>query len=307
MTVILEQAAPVPKTIEFINAKRTVRASRRNVSASFSGCKSFLFCFDCKLPVFADLTTSNENVNDFSSFIYNVGDTETIIATITNIDTGVVNVISDNSFGIFYDTDFLKEGVWGFKLDWRAVALALGFGNYTFNVVIDNPQERGDFNETFCYSLKKFSCKGANGTTRMTISKDGYIENGFDYRDLVIGPWIDQIRLYGKFTLTEHITTVDNYIVNPRDKEQIQTQIVDNFNLTLSKLRNSQIGDIIKDNLLGNKIEIDDYNMSNVGDFVKKSVALLSIETPIAHEINGTWTYQIKFEERNQSTLKRNH
>ena len=306
MTVILNQSGDVFKTIEFINAKRTVRASRRNISDSASACKSFLFCFDCKLPVFASLETSNENVNDTNSFIFNVGDTETIVATLTNLDDGVENIITDNSFGILYDTGFLKDGVWGFVLDWRAVAMSLGFGNYKFNVKIDNAFIRGDFEEEVCFSLKKFSCKGANGTIRMTIFKEGYIENGFDYRDLVIGPWVDQIRLYGKMTLTDHITTVDNYFVNPRNKEQIQAQIVDNFNLTISKLRNSQVRPIIKDNLFGNRIELDDYNISNVSDFSRESVALLDIDPPIASEINGTWFYQIKFEERNQSTLKRN-
>lgn len=300
----LTQSPSVAKVREYLNTKGQATAQRRNVSTS-STCKSYLLCSDCSLPVFADLNDADTNINDFNSYIYRVGDTETVVATLTNEDTGFSAVIVDNTYGTFYPTDVLKDEVWGFILTWRQVAMTLGFGNYSFNVKIDNAQNRGDFEENYCFKLMPFSCKASDGTVRLTMFKDGYIENGFDYRGLLIN-WIDQIRLYGKLTLEEHITTVDNYVINPRRKQQIQTQIIDNFNLTLIGLRDNRARSIIKDDLFSNNIRIDDYNNNNVGDFVNLDVALLSIDSPIAAEINGTWIYQIKLEERDQSTVKRN-
>lgn len=305
--IYLEQAISVLKTAEYLNTYRQVTAIKRNITNDLSGCKSFTYTCDCSIPVVADLSATNTNFNDFSSFYYDdIGIKETVVATLTNLDTNTSVIITDNTYGSFYDTGVLKAWAWGFKLDWRLVAAALGFGNYKMNIKIDGLLFRGDFEENYCYNLMQFSCESANGTIRIETQKEGYIQNGKDYSNLSIGEWTNQIRLYGEISLEEPITTVDNYISNPKTKTQVQVQIVDNYNLTVNNIDNQVVGNFIKDDLLANNIIITDYNKSNVGDYLGVETALLSIDTPIAHEINGTWTYQIKLEDRVQTTLKRN-
>jgi hypothetical protein len=219
---------------------------------------------------------------------------------------GTEHIITDNTYGDYYNTGTLKSGVWGFKLDWNKVANALGFGTYSFNIVIDNAFSRGDFNETFCYQLMPFGCDTADGTVRITSEKNGYIENGFDYRNLSVGDWVDQIRLYGSFKFDEYTTTIDNIKLSDRSLQQIQTEIVDNFVLTLKGINSTVTKSFIKDSLLANRTYIDDYNRDNVNTYKKQYVSLLSIEKPIQAEINGTIMHTIKLTELTQSTLKRN-
>ncbi len=303
----LTQSPIVAKVREYLNTEDFVQAIKKNELRDLSLCRDYLYCYDCSLPVFADLSISNPDVNDFNSFIYQVGNTYTVVATLTNTDTGDIEVISDDTMGTFYSTGTLKDLVWGFVLDWRKVALNFGFGNYTFHISIDNPALRGGFEQDFCFRLMPFTCDNADKTVRITTFKNGYIENGFDYRDLSIGDWVDQIRFYGKLTLDEQPIIVDDYIVNPRTKEQIQAQIIDNYNLSLLNINDVRAQSFIKDGLLSNNIRINDYNINNIGTYLNLDLALLSIEKPIPKQINGTWIYQIKLEERNQGTVKRNN
>ena len=85
-----------------------------------------------------------------------------------------------------------------------------------------------------------------------------------------------------------------------------QDSIIDNFDLTITQVSSAVSTSVIKDDLLANKMQIDDYNNNNVIDYKKQFVSLLSIEKPIQHEYNGTLSYIIKLTEFNQSTRKRN-
>lgn len=289
---------------EWYAGEDSIQTIKLNFSDLFD-CKKYVYpkC-DC-LPVFSSLTTQNPELNDYSSFIYEVGGSYTLAATLTEQD-GTEHIINDNTFGTLYTTGTLKANVWGFKLDWYKVGLALGYGNYTLNFKIDNAALRGDFDEVFCYQLMPYSCDLADGTVRITSIKNGYIENGFDYRDLSIGDWEDQIRLYGSLKFDDYITTIDNVLLSNRDLHQIQTQITDTFNLTLIGINSTLSTAFIKDSLMANKMYIDDYNRSNVNEYKKQYVSFVSIEKPIQAEINGTINHSIKLTEFNQSTLKRN-
>ncbi len=301
----ISQSPSVLGVREWLAGEDAIEAVKQNLS-ELSDCKSYnLTRCDC-LPVLASLSVTNSEFNDFSSYIYKIGGSETITATLTEQD-GTVHTIVDNTYGDFYTTGTLKTSVWGFKLSWNKVANALGFGVYTFKVVIDNVAAvRNAFVDEFCYKLIPFSCDNADSTVRLTTYKNGYIENGFDYRDLSIGDWVDQIRLYGIFKLDEHTETVDNLLLSNRDLHQIQTQIIDTYDLILRQINSSVSTSIIKDSLLANRMYVDDYNRDNVNDYKVKYISFVSIEKPTQAEINGTLYYNIKFTEFNQSTLKRN-
>ncbi len=273
--------------------------------AGLLNCRNHLLqCCDT-IEVFASTASTDAEINDISSFINEVGASYTVVATLTESD-GTEHIITDNTYGLFYSIGTLKAGVWGFQLNWNKVANLLGFGHYTFTIVTSNGFGRAIPNEEFCYKLIPFSCDNADGTVRITTFKNGYIENGFDYRNLSVGDWKDQIRLDGYFKFDDYETIVDNLLLSNRDLHQIQTQIVDNFNLVLKRISPDVSIEFVKDSLLANRMFIDDYNVSNVYDYKEKFVSLVSIDKPIQSEINGTLTYLIKFTEFNQSTLKRN-
>jgi len=289
----------------YLATKREIDCINVQEYNSLTSCKIYNECADSCLPVIANLSNSNAVYNDKSSHLHYTPKGATVVATLIN-QNGFTTTISNSNYGDFYSMNTLKTRYWGLVLDWFKIATLEGFGKYSLNIVITNVAGTTIYDETTCYRLIPFSCESANGTVRITTNKNGYIENGIDYRDLSIGDWISQIRLYGSFKLDEHTTKVDNLILANRDLHQIQTQVIDNFNLTLTKLSSSTSNNFIKDELLSNKMYVDDYNTNNVIDYKNKYVSLLSVEKPIQHEINGTLSYTIKLTEYNQSTLKRN-
>lgn len=288
----------------FYATKSVVESIDLKIFDSLTSCKVYSECADTCLPVFASLSTTNTRYNDKTSFINQTSSDATLTITLTN-QNGFSASITDSTYGTLYPMNTLKDRYWGLILDWRTIALAEGFGKYNITITTSSAGAR-EFTESYCFRLMPFSCESANNTVRITSYKNGYIENGLDYRDLSVGDWSEQIRLYGSFKLDEHTTQIDNLLLNNRDLHQIQTQVIDNFNLNLTRLSSTTSMQFIKDDLLSNRMKIDDYNLNNVIDYKNKYVSLLNIEKPTQHEINGTLSYDIKLTEYNQSTLKRN-
>lgn len=291
----------------YFATKRTVRSIDVKIQDS-STCSSYTECFDGTLPVFANLAVPTDTLtNDFSSFMMQYGASTTVTATLTNKNTGVEYPITDNTYGRLFTSGEIGANNFGFRLDWYNVANLISFGKYEFKIELSNTVSTVVF-FTKCelFQLIPFTCSNADDTVRITTYKNGYIENGNDYRNFTTGDWIDQIRLYGRFGLENHTAETDNLLLNNRDLHQIQTQIVDNFNLRISRIKGIDSIRFIKDDLLANKIKIDDYNRDSITSYKQKFVSLVSLDDPIRHRINGTYTYNIKLEEFNQSTLKRN-
>ena len=300
----IPQTPSVLKAREYFAGEDSIESIITVVSDLFD-CKKYLYprC-DC-MTVMGSIVSNASELNDFSSFIYEIGGSFTAVATLTEQD-GTSHTIVDDTYGTFWNIDVLRSGVWGFKIDWYKVANSLGFGKYTFHMSIDNALLRGDFEEDFCYKLIPFSCDNADKTVRITTFKNGYIENGFDYRNLLIGDWVDQIRVRGSLKFDDYDTTIDNLQLNNGNLHQIQTQISDNFNLTVQGVNSTVSTAFVKDSLLANKMYIDDYNTQNVNKYKQQYVSFLSIDPPIQHEINGTLTHTIKLTEYNKANRKRN-
>ena len=288
------------------STERLVASVNKKIQSA-SSCQSFYQCFCDSLPVFANLTATDDTLtNDFSSFFVEYNNNVVAVGILINKDTGAEYIITDDTYGTLYDSSDTKSNLYAFKLEWSKVANLISFGNYEFKVELSRSGTLF-YTETKCFKLILFTCDNANNTVRITSYKNGYIENGNDYRGFAIGDWVDQVRFYGKFDLESHTTETDNLLLSNRDLEQIQTQIIDNFNLRVDNLISSESMSFIKDDLLANRIKIDDYNSDNITDYKSKFVYLTSIEDPIKHTINGTYTYNIKMVEFNQSTLKRNY
>ena len=183
----------------------------------------------------------------------------------------------------------------------------IGFGNYDLVIdLIHIISANKDYSETHKFRLMPFTCDNADNTVRITSFKNGYIENGNDYRGFTTGDWVDQVRFYGNLSNGGHNTEIDNLLTSSRDLHQIQTQIIDKFVLRIDSVISSTAMSFIKDDILSNRMYIDDYNRDNITDYKDKYVSLVDVEDPIKHKINGTYTYNFNLVEFNQSTLKRN-
>ena len=289
----------------YLATKRTIESISTAIFDSTTSCKDYYVCSDSCLPVFANLSDANVKFNDLSSFLYETATGSTVTATLSNSSGFTVDIV-DSTYGDFYALNTLKNRYWGLVLNWRTIAGLEGFDKYNLTIVIDGGGGSRTREESFCFRVAPFSCTNADGTVRITTYKNGYIENGLDYRNLSIGDWVTQTRLNGSFKLDEENVEIDNLQLNNGDLHQIQTKITDNFDLTIKQVSSAVSTSVIKDDLLANKMQIDDYNNNNVIDYKKQFVSLLSIDKPIQHEYNGTLSYIIKLTEYNQSTRKRN-
>lgn len=296
------------RTNTYFSTKRVVESVNKKIQGA-ENCQSFYHCFCDALPAFANLTAPSDLLtNDFNSFFIEYSNNIVATSVLKNKDTGVEYPIVGNTYGFLYNAGQVGANKYAFKLEWQKVASLISFGNYELTIELRNSISNDlQYIESHCFKLMPFTCDNANGTVRITTEKNGYIENGNDYRTVLSRFWEDQIRFYGKFDLVSHTTEIDNLLLSNRDLEQIQTQIIDNFNLRIDSVVSSDAMAFIKDDLLANKIKIDDYNANNITDYKSKLVYLTSIDDPIKHTINGTYTYNIKMVEFNQSTLKRNY
>lgn len=306
------------RTNHYIHHKDTVQATTSLVSDGVDCC--WCSC-ETVIPAFADLDNPDDtSKNDFFSWILKVPRNVTVTATLTNLDSGTDYVISDNTYGKFYDVDELKDNVWGFILDWQLVADLIGFGNYQMNISVQSGFSSNIiFDKDYPpFFLLPYSCQAAHNTVRIESHNSGYIEGGFDYRDIDITDnaggvsaqkepyWKQQIRWYGRFDITEHPVQTDNIYDNYRNLEQVQTQIEDGYNLRLEFIKTDISKQIIYDNLLADYLLISDYNANSVDTYRDVKVSLASIDNPQPLK-NRTLLYNIKFVNYKQNRLKRHY
>lgn len=293
--------------LNFYSTKRTVSSINKLIQDA-STCRSFSECFDSRLPVFANLNSPTDALtNDFSSFMLQYD--SLIIRTVTLIDTdsGIEYPVTDSTYGKLFSFGEVGFGRLGLRIDWYNVANLIGFGNFNVKIEIANfTTAIVYYTEIHKYRLMPFTCDNADDTVRITSFKNGYIENGNDYRNFTTGDWVDQVRFYGKLSNGGHNTEIDNLLTSNRDLHQIQTQIIDKFVLRLDNIVSADAMSFIKDDILANRMYIDDYNQSNITDYKGKYISLVDVEDPTQHQINGTYTYSFNLVEFNQSTLKRN-
>jgi hypothetical protein len=169
------------------------------------------------------------------------------------------------------------------------------------------------------FKLMPYSCANAHGTVRVESFNSGYIEGGFDYRNMIIlNPyptgvsikgiegWIQQIRYYGKLSISAIPVETDNIFDGYRNLKQVQTQIKNEYNLRIDFIKTDLSEQIIYDNLLADYILLNDYNANNVKDYREVKVSLLSVDPPESFK-NRTNLFNIKFVDYLQNLLKRHY
>ena len=299
----LQEATPNTRQLSFLATKRKTLATKKYIP-KIEGCKSFYLCNDCSILVLSDLFDNSPFKNDFYSF-YDQLNNDTDVSYYLIDPSGNETQIVNGTYGDYYPKNSLNVNTAGFVANWLSISNLKGYGKFKIKQEYTSNGSVIDSVET-CFNLMPFNCKMADNTVRITSTKHGYIVGGNNYQTLPGIVWKTQIRLNGYFEVKNHTTKVDNIEFSDKSQEQIQTQIIDNYKLTLLNITNKQAIQIIKDDFLANDIIIDDYNQNNPNELLNKQVILESIDEQIKNKINGTLTYFINFTEKVQNTLKRN-
>lgn len=302
------------RTARYLHHKSNVNCTSSMVIDNSDCC--WCTC-DTEIPAFADLTNPTDlDRNDFYSWILKVPSNSTVTATLTKIETGVDYVITDNTYGVLWVVDEMATNVWGLKILWYNVANTLGFGTYQMNIQVESGTSILIFDKTYAkFKLMPYTCSNAHYTVRIETHNSGYIEGGFDYRNLSItipatvesAPskfWKQQIRWYGRFEVSGIPTQIDNIYDNYRNLIQVQTQIENEYNLRLEFIKTDISKQLIYDNLLADFIIVSDYNSNNVDDYKNIKCSLLNIENPQNFK-NRTQIFNVKLVPYKQNNLKR--
>lgn len=302
------------RTNRYLHHKKQVVSTKSLVTEAGDCC--WCSC-ETEIPAFADLTAEEDKYkNDVFSWILKVPDGCTVTATLTNLETLTEYVISDNTYGDLYDVGDLKDNVWGFIIKWYNVAGLIGFGTYTLTISVSNATPTEIFNKTYAkFRVLPYSCQAAHGTVRIETINTGYIEGGFDYRDIIISPaypsvvrgvkgWLQQIRYWGRLDITAMPTQIDNIYDNYRNLTQVQTQIQNEWNLRLEFIKSDISKQIIYDNLLADYILVSDYNANSVDTYRDVKLSLISVEN-VQNFKNRSRQIEIKLADYKQNNLKR--
>jgi hypothetical protein len=287
-------------------------------------------CFKClgackkDIPVFADPGNPNDKyTNDFTSFIFDVplgGVVEAKLIRVLPNGTEVESPIIDDTYGTFYATGVVRLNTWAFILDWYKVQNVIAFGRYKINVVVKNFAANVLSDETTpCFRFLPYNCESTNRTVRITTEQKGYIENGFDYSNLSFAipsanglgltlkeTWPQQIRWYGDFWETSQTLLVDNIVDTSRNSQQVQRQIINNYNLRLEHIGANVSDRFFNDNMLANEIFIDDYQTNAVKRYENVQVSPLEIADRKRFKGSQNEIFEVTFEQYQKATLKRN-
>jgi hypothetical protein len=270
-------------------------------------------CFglcEMPLPVFADL--DNETIsrnNDFTKFIFKVPSGSAVTCVLSNLNTGVDYNITDTTYGAFADLgDIATEPlVWSFVLNWYKVANLITFGDYKINVTITNGAGSEIFNENSpCYYLRPFSCENAQGTIRFEVLQNGYIQDGFDYRNMTglagfFKP--QQIRVYGSIDRSP-ITTTDYLSNSERENLQVQTAIHHEYTADIYHFGGKTYDLFFKKLLLQNPITVNSYD--GFDSDVLKNRKLSYLNADKAPKVNSKQErVTITLEDNSKATVKR--
>ncbi len=311
MSIKIFPAAPNLNTAEHFATIEQVTATKGLVELGSECCFCVPNC-DWVLPAFADLTDTDDRKNDKRDFLVRVASNSTVVGTLIKIapdDTETNTIITDSTYGQFFDTGVLDDNVWGFVLDWRLVASGLGFGKYKFNITVNNQTPTETFNEdSVCFQLMPFTCVSAHRTVRIETLQSGYFEDGFDYTNFAFGipgfpdtrrpfPWPQQIRLWGRFHRSEFELEVDNIVSQDRGEEQVQSRTVKVYTLQLDTIETKLSNPLIRDMLQAPDVRISDYNINNIEEYTSTRVTMTEINSPVTFTMNKNEFIDIQFTE----------
>ena len=303
MSIRQTPTTPAARTQEYIWGKEPFTA-RKTPGLSATDCG---FCFpncDWTLPRFSNLLDQADTYrNDKDSFYLEVPTGSTVVATLIQTHSDgtpdTETIITDSTYGNYYNTGGVKAGVWAFILDWYKVANVEGFGRFKLNITITNTSATELLNEdSACFRLTNWTCEGAHRTIKVQTEQSGYFEGGLDYTGLdYILPlangkakkattWPQEIRLYGRFHRDGFPEESDHIVTEERGQQLVQSKIWKRYKLQLDTIPTSLSNPLIFDIFQAPEIYFSDYNIENIELYDHVRVTTPKPEDPITFTMN---------------------
>ena len=265
-------------------------------------CGSNFFCDDSE-TVFG-LVGDNvpPHKRDFSSFIARGSN---IVFTLLSDCCTEIATLDDNTLGTYYATFTVQPTYSGFLLDWTKVLDSFGVGDYKVRASFDYNGTSYTI-DSHQYHLYNYDPEIANRTVKLEYWQDGNLVNSiFDYTDLLPDGWYNSVRLpaiFGKFSPE---VTKDDYKSNSYALSQNRDELTLTYTLNIELISEKQAFNLINNALLGNRIEITDYDLSK--NKVLRSVPVfLDDISSFEHTGYGSIFAEINFKEATQNRIKRN-
>jgi len=323
MPIDIFPTAPSLNTSNYLHGVDEIQAIRSGVIDDVACTLDLLGTCRRDIPAFGFLADEFDDYkNDFRSFIFEIPANSTIVAKLIQISpVGVETEITivDDTFGDLFATGTVLPNTWMFILRWFRVLDDLGGGCFRFNVVIENSSNNilTDFT-TPCFKLRPWTCANAHRTVKITTEQRGYIVDGFDYRGISffiplaggIGQqnktsFPQETRWYGRFSPTTPTYINDTNLDSFRNEQQIQSQIVENYELRFDDIYNTVADPFFRDEFLAGEIFVSDYWFNAWKRFDHVRVNPVDISDRRVEPLITTQNFTIELEDFRKATLKR--
>ena len=320
MGIVLTPSVSTLETQAYIAFRKEFEIIAHAVDST-ANCIVDLFNCERPMPQFIDLVDPDDNdINDFKTFVYDVGSGGTITSVLKDCKTDTEVNITDNTFGFLTDLGGfpLRLLTWGFRVDWHSVHGTFGFGEFIFTNTVKDSAGVAQLEECFRFKLMPFNCDLAHGTIRFETHQIGHIHNGFDYRNLFVTTlqgglpqltkgWKDQIRWYGRMWLDNPNEENDFFQTSNRINEPIQQKETDNFKVLLKFIRQNWGEYLRKDLFLAHEILISDYNQSGYRTYRNQRAWKASTDNIDEKKLQTGINLEFTFTENDEGTVNREH
>lgn len=268
------------------------------------------YCYcdtDCQYIefAFADLADDAGYKNDSSSFLFDRAVASgTVDFELWKAGSKVAD-LNSNTYGAYYD-GFTEQPLYkGFVIDWRSVALGLGFGLYQVRANVSILGTAYTY-ESRLFRLIPYSDEDADGTVRVTGVQQGNIIGGLDYTSLIDGGWTESFRIEGIFGFKEPELIQDTYQNSDYTIRQIRDEIKRSYKLE-TKLMPAPVANWLTENAsLANFIRVTDYNLQNTEIFRDLEVKASGFDDVQNYVQKRRSKYVIDFVDRKPNLIKRN-
>lgn len=249
---------------------------------------------------------NSERKNDKTSFLFaKQRSSDTVLIELYKNDR-LIDTITDDTLGEFYDGFPSQPLYYGFILDWNKVYSVHGNGRYYIKVSLDILGTTREI-ETQKFNLTKFSDEIADGTIKLEAWQTGNIlGDEIDYTDLITDGWYTSYRIAGFFGKKTPILEQDNFVNTNYEIEQIQDKLISEYTLETRYIDAITANEIFFKDVLANRIIISDYNILNAEVFDKIDVVPVSVDDVTYKERGTRVKHTWKFKHRVEDNIKTN-
>jgi len=211
----------------------------------------------------ADRNSNDDLRNDYSSFYHQRQlPNESVDFVLYRFQDDSEHQLENNDFGQYFNFGYFptNPNLKGYLIQWKKVLEDLGEGSYK---IIKRQTIAGIEieNSSIVFSLSQYSTALANGTVRMDLVMDGFLEkNKVVFKNT---GWKHSIRVPGFFGNREPQLEQDNLIDRNYRKNQISTKQSNEYKFQTNLVPDCITNEIFDFFLLSDNLKITDYNLNN--------------------------------------------